>query len=258
MPEGGLSGSRGDATGHPASPVHRPDDLDSLILALDFPSSAAAFSFLDRLPRARPRWVKVGLELYLSAGSAIVPALKARGHKVFLDLKLHDIPNTVARAVRTLLPLEADMLTLHAAGGSAMLAAAVQAAASFHAPPRFLAVTVLTSMNAQELAATGVDSALRDQVLRLALLARDAGVDGMVASAHETSMLRSVLPGAHIVNPGIRASGAIHADQQRVMTAGDALRAGASQLVIGRPITEAADPAHALTTILEEIGQALP
>ena len=193
---------------------------DRLILALDFPSAAATFAFLDRLENSRPRWVKVGLELYLSAGSGIVTALKERGHSVFLDLKLHDIPNTVAGAVRALGPLAPDMLTLHASGGGPMLAAAAEAAGGLPVPPRLLAVTVLTSMDQGQLGAIGIPAPIPDQVLRLALLARDSGVHGLVASAREAAMLHSALPEAHIVNPGIRAAGGVLGDQQRVMTAG--------------------------------------
>ena len=254
MPEGGLSASRGDATGHPASPVHRPDDLDSLILALDFPSSAAAFSFLDRLPRARPRWVKVGLELYLSAGSAIVPALKARGHKVFLDLKLHDIPHTVAGAVRAARALDVDFLTVHLSGGTAMLrAAAGEAGGNL----RLLGVSVLTSSDEETLRETGVTDGVTDQVLRLASLGTASGLRGVVASPWEIGALRARCgQELTIVVPGVRPSFTAGSpdDQRRVMTPREAVDAGADYLVIGRPITSRPDPRAAAEQIVREMS----
>jgi orotidine-5'-phosphate decarboxylase len=229
-----------------------PAPLDCIILALDFPSPDTAFAMLDRLG-GQPRWVKVGLELYLAAGGTILPELKARGHRIFLDLKLHDIPNTVASAVRSLARFAPDMLTVHASGGSAMLAAAAEAAASLAKPPRLLAVTVLTSMDAQQLAATGIADAPADHVLRLGRLAAAAGVHGLIASPREAAALRAALPGVHLVTPGIREASDARGDQQRTATAAEALRAGANQIVVGRPITRAADPAAALSALLASL-----
>jgi orotidine-5'-phosphate decarboxylase len=231
---------------------------ERLILALDFPSAARSMAFLEDL-RQRcaepPVWVKVGLELFLAEGAALVDQLHDQGHSVFLDLKLHDIPNTVASAIRSVARLEVELLTVHATGGPAMLRAASEAAAESQRPPRLLAVTVLTSMDAVQLAAIGVASAPGEQVLRLAGQAWQSGIRGLVASPLEAAMLRGEFgPDLHLVTPGIRPaeSGAAD-DQQRVATPAAALRAGASQLVIGRPITRAIDPASAYQAILAEI-----
>ena len=239
---------------------------DCLILALDFPSAALALDFLTTLRQGTanpPRWVKVGLELFLAEGRGFLETLRAQDYSIFLDLKLHDIPNTVASAIRVLGPLQADLLTVHAAGGPAMLAAAAEAAAALSYPPRLLAVTVLTSMDASQLAAIGVAASPSEQVLRLARAARSAGIDGLVASPLEAAMLRESLdtdPGRplHLVTPGIRAANHQGADdQQRTATPSAALAAGATQLVVGRPITRAAHPAEAWEAILSEIEGAL-
>jgi orotidine-5'-phosphate decarboxylase len=233
---------------------------ERLILALDFRSAAAGFDFLKNLRETTPsdhclQWVKVGLELYLASGPSLVERLIADGYKVFLDLKLHDIPNTVAGAVRSVLPLGPALLTVHAAGGPAMLAAAADAAAGL--PTQLLAVTVLTSMSAQQLEAIGVSNTPARQVERLAAMADDSGIHGLVCSPLEVSRLRALLPAAHLVTPGVRPAGAEHGDQQRVSTPWDAIRRGASQLVVGRPITQAVDPAAACVAILQEIAAAL-
>lgn len=196
------------------------------------------------------------MELYYAAGNPLVEALRSRGFNIFLDLKLHDIPNTVAGAVRSATQAGVSLLTLHATGGPAMMAAAAEAASVPNAP-RLLAVTVLTSMDAKELAAVGVPSAPAEQVLRLARLAKQAGIDGMVCSAEEVSALRDELgPEALLVVPGIRPAGSEVGDQKRVATPGSAIRAGASMLVVGRPITRAGDPAEAASAILREIAEA--
>jgi orotidine-5'-phosphate decarboxylase len=239
------------------------DSRDRLILALDFPSGPRALDFLDRIRERTerpPRWVKVGLELFLAEGASLVATLRDQEYSIFLDLKLHDIPNTVASAVRTLAPLEVDLLTIHGAGGPAMLRAAAEAAASQARPPCLLAVTVLTSMDAEELKSVGVAGSPAEQVLRLATVATEAGVQGLVASPLEAAMLRAHLPSRdlHLVTPGIRSSGQSGKDdQQRIATPAAALQAGASQLVVGRPITQAADPAAAYEAILAEIDGAL-
>lgn len=198
--------------------------------------------------------LKLGLEFYLANGGAGVRLIDDL--PVFLDLKLHDIPNTVAGGVRAVLPLAPRLLTLHACGGAAMIAAARQAAEAAGADrPRLLAVTVLTSLDAEALHATGVAGGPRQQVLRLARLALDNGADGLVCSAHEVAMLRDALgAGPLLVVPGIRPAGSAVGDQARTMTPGQAARAGADWLVVGRPITAAADPAAAAAAIAAEIA----
>ena len=228
---------------------------EKLILALDLPSASACFAFLDSfevLPKERrPRWVKVGLELFLAEGPSIVERLRSNGLEVFLDLKLHDIPNTVAGAIRSVVPLGPALLTVHASGGAAMLRAGAQAAEG--SATKLLAVTVLTSMDAGSLAATGIAGSLEEQVERLAALAWANGIPGMICSPREAGRLRAKLLGAHLVTPGIRSAGAAAWDQQRTASAAEALRAGASQLVIGRSVTAAADPVAAYLAILMEV-----
>ena len=237
------------------------DAADRLIVALDFPSAEGALDLVARL-EGRCRWFKVGMELYYAAGNRIIEQLRERGHLVFLDLKLHDIPNTVASAVRTVASSGASLLTIHAGGGRKMMRAAADAASAPGAP-RLLAVTVLTSMDSAELRATGVcpekgatpDTLTQSQVLRLARLAREAGIDGLVCSAEETSAIRDALGAAPLlVVPGIRPAGSDAADQSRIATPGEAIARGASILVVGRPITQAADPAKAAAAILDEIA----
>lgn len=229
---------------------------DRLIVALDFPSADLALRHVHEL-QGQCLWVKVGLELYLAAGSSIITSLRERGLNVFLDLKLHDIPNTVAGAVRSASQYGANLLTIHASGGSAMLAAAAEAAATTPGAPRLVAVTVLTSMDAAQLTGTGVPDDPSTQVLRLARLATAAGIDGLVCSSAETRQLRTVLPGDPLlVVPGIRPAGSAEGDQRRIATAATAIADGASMLVVGRPITQAADPAKAVEAILDEIASA--
>jgi len=226
---------------------------DQLIVALDFPSGAAALALADRLGNL-VQWFKIGLELYLSEGNNIVDAVRSRGHSVFLDLKLHDIPNTVAGAVRSVAQSGTGMLTLHAAGGPAMLAAAQEAAAALPLSPQLLAVTILTSMDPAQLAATGIAASPGEQVMRLAKMAYGTGIRGFVASADEVGPLRSAYPDATLVIPGIRPAGADTGDQKRVATPAAAITAGADYLVVGRPITQATDPAAAAQSILNEIA----
>jgi len=194
--------------------------------------------------------LKVGLELFCAAGPAAVAAV-ARHAPVFLDVKLHDIPNTVAGAIRSLLPLRPAMVTLHAAGGPAMLAAArAEAEKAGAGRPMLLAVTVLTSIDAATLAATGVADAPSGQVLRLARMAVAAGADGLVCSPQEAAMLRQALgPGPALVVPGMRPAGSAAGDQARTATPGEAVAAGADWIVVGRPITGAPDPAAAAAAI---------
>lgn len=228
-----------------------------LIVALDFPDAHTALALVDRL-EGQCSWFKVGLELYIAAGPAIIATLVDRGHSVFLDLKLHDIPNTVASAVRAASSLGARMLTVHAAGGPAMLAAAREAVSGLAAPPELLAVTVLTSMDRYQLASTGVANTPKEQVALLAQLGLDAGIRGFVCSPQEVAELRALSgPDGLLVAPGIRPSGTDHGDQKRIAAPAQALRDGASYLVVGRPITQAAEPAVAAQSILSEINAAL-
>ncbi|QNI34049.1 orotidine-5'-phosphate decarboxylase [Alloacidobacterium dinghuense] len=240
--------ARSDAQGHPAS-----EAADKLIVALDFSNAVQALALVDRL-EGRCRWFKVGLELYLAAGNAVVSALKGRGFSVFLDLKLHDIPNTVAGAVRSVAGFGADMLTLHACGGPAMLVAAADAAAGLSHAPRLLAVTVLTSMDAAQLTATGISDPPAEQALRLAKVAHASGIHGLVCSPEEASLMRRELTDSILVTPGIRPAGSAIGDQKRIATPSAALAAGADYLVVGRPITQAEDSLLAARAILNEIA----
>jgi len=243
----------------PAGPPHAqsPNPKDQLIVALDFPTAAQALALADQL-QGLCRWLKVGMELYYAAGNPVIEALRLRGFDVFLDLKLYDIPNTVAAAVRSVTEAGASLLTVHASGGAAMLQAAVQAAAHPRAP-KLLAVTVVTSMDAAELAGVGVSDPPAAQALRLARLAQSVGIDGLVCSAEEIVALRQALrPHATLVVPGIRPAGAALGDQRRVATPAQAIALGASMLVVGRPVTQAHDPAKATAAILAEMTSASP
>lgn len=225
---------------------------DRLAVALDFPSAQSALDLVDRLS-GTCSWFKVGMELYYATGNSLIETLRNRGFHVFLDLKLHDIPNTVAGAVRSATQAGASLLTIHAAGGPAMMAAAAEASTGPDGP-RLLAVTVLTSMDASELAAIGVASSPAEQVLRLAKLAKQSGINGMVCSAEEIGALRSELGDETLlVIPGIRPTGSDIGDQRRIATPAAAIQRGASMLVVGRPITRVADPARAAESILREI-----
>jgi orotidine-5'-phosphate decarboxylase len=225
-----------------------------LIVALDYPDAQAALDLVDRLEGAT-RWFKVGLELYVAEGNSLVAELRRRGYSIFLDLKFHDIPNTVASAVRSAARLGVQMLTVHAAGGPAMLAAAAEAAGE--TGPILLGVTVLTSMDEAQLAATGILRSSARQVETLARMAYANGVQGFVCSPAEVANLRSQLGSKPLlVIPGIRPEGAATGDQRRVATPGAAIAAGASYLVVGRPITRAADPGAAARSILAEMQAA--
>lgn len=232
-----------------------------LIVALDAPAEESRA--LAAHVRGTAGWVKVGMTLFYRNGPSVVTDFLDAGFDVFLDLKLHDIPHQVQGAARSVASLGAGMLTVHAAGGAAMVAAAVAGAAEGAeaagvAPPKILAVTVLTSMSDAELNAIGVESDAATQVPRLARLAVDAGADGIVCSPNEAAAMRELLGDeALIVTPGVRPAGASLDDQTRCATPAAALQAGASHLVIGRPITAAADPAQAANRILAEMEEAL-
>ncbi|MDT3707527.1 MAG: orotidine-5'-phosphate decarboxylase [Thiobacillus sp.] len=220
-----------------------------IIVALDYADAASALALVERLDPVLCR-LKVGKELFTAAGPELVRTLVARGFEVFLDLKFHDIPNTVAAACRTAAGLGVWMLNVHASGGRRMMEAAHEALADLPKPPHLIAVTVLTSMSAEDLGEIGIVGAPADQVLRLARLAHACKLDGVVCSAQEAAMLRAELgTGFRLVTPGIRPVGVDTGDQRRVMTPSEALRVGATDLVIGRPITAAADPLAALKAI---------
>lgn len=224
-----------------------------IIVALDFADADSALALVARLDPALCR-LKVGKELFTAAGPDLVRTLVARGFEVFLDLKFHDIPNTVAAACRAAAGLGVWMLNVHASGGRRMMAAALAALADLPKPPLLIAVTVLTSMSAEDLGEVGISAAPADQVLRLARLAHACKLDGVVCSAQEAAMLRAELgAGFRLVTPGIRPAGTEAGDQRRVMTPAEALRAGATDLVIGRPVTAAADPLAALEQIQSDI-----
>ena len=224
-----------------------------IIVALDFADATSALALVDRLDPALCR-LKVGKELFTAAGPELVRALMARGFEIFLDLKFHDIPNTVAAACRAAAGLGVWMMNVHASGGRRMMVAAQEALADLPRRPLLIAVTVLTSMSAEDLNEVGVVDAPADQVLRLARLTQACKLDGVVCSAQEAALLRADL-GAdfRLVTPGIRPAGVAVGDQRRVMTPAEALRAGATDLVIGRPITAAADPLAALKQIQLDI-----
>jgi len=227
---------------------------EKLIVALDFPAAAPALEFVQRLD-GTCTWFKVGLELYLAAGNSVVHELRQRGYSIFLDLKLHDIPNTVAGGVRSAASIGASLLTVHSLGGPAMIEAAANEIAKLQSPPKLLAVTLLTSMDASQMRSVGLTSASEAQVLQLAQMARTAGADGVVASPLETSALRKALGSdTLLVIPGIRSADDASDDQRRTATPAAAIADGASMLVVGRPITRAADPAAAARAILSQIA----
>jgi orotidine-5'-phosphate decarboxylase len=230
------------------------ENTNRLIVALDFPDARAAFALVERLDGA-VRWFKVGLELYIAEGNYLVAELERRGFSVFLDLKLHDIPHTVGSAVRAASRLGVKMLTVHAAGGPEMLAAAVEAADPGLA---LLGVTVLTSMDGAQLEATGVHGSAAAQVERLATMAWAYGFRGLVCSPVEVAHLRRQLGQEPLlVIPGIRPEGSAIGDQRRIATPAAAMAAGASYLVVGRPITRAVNPGAAARTILAEMQSAI-
>lgn len=220
--------------------------MNPLFVAIDTPDVERALELANAV-RGEAGGVKLGLEFFSAQGPAGVQRIAELGLPVFLDVKLHDIPNTVAKAVEALAPLKPAILTVHASGGRAMLAAAKAAAP---ANTKVVAVTVLTSLDASDLEQAGVHGSPAEQVGRLAALAREAGVDGIVCSGAEVAAARRAWPDGFFVVPGVRPAGAEIADQKRVVTPTKALEDGASMLVIGRPITGAEDPAQALREIV--------
>ena len=226
---------------------------ERLIVALDVPNAQAARELVSRIGDAAGVY-KIGLQLFTAEGPGLVRELVNSGRKVFLDLKLHDIPNTVSHAVKSAVGFGVSMLTVHASGGTDVLRAAVEAADQRLA---ILAVTVLTSFDDEDLREIGVPDPLADQVLHLASLAQSAGCAGVVTSPRETALVRKSLgQGLVIVNPGIRPAGAGKDDQERTATPAQAILAGATHIVVGRPITQAEDPARAAGNIVQEMERA--
>jgi orotidine-5'-phosphate decarboxylase len=230
------------------------DPRQHLIVALDVSSAAAAEKIVAAVGDFALTY-KVGMQLFTAEGPSVVRDLVASGRRVFLDLKYHDIPTTVGSAVREAANLGVGMLTVHAGGGGKMLRAAVEAARSVNPALMILGVTVLTSMDDQDLDRVGVKGQVVEQVLRLARLAIANGCQGVVASALEAAALRAEL-GSHflIVTPGVRPAGKDHADQSRVVTPSEAIAAGATYIVVGRPITAAASPGDEARAILEQMS----
>lgn len=231
-------------------------DHPRAIVALDFPDPALAVAFVDRLQPGACR-LKVGKELFTRGGPAMVERFVAGGHDVFLDLKFHDIPNTVARACVAAAELGVWMVNVHALGGRKMMEAAREALEALPRRPLLIAVTVLTSLGDEDIQEVGMSGTAADNVLRLARVARRAGADGVVCSPREVKALRQTQGRDFcLVTPGIRPSGAASGDQRRVMTPGEAIAAGADYLVVGRPVTEAPDPVAALRAVQAEIDAA--
>lgn len=225
-----------------------------IIIALDFPDAQPALALADRLEPSQCR-LKVGKQLFTATGPDLIEQLMQRGFEIFLDLKFHDIPNTTAQACKAAASLGVWMVNVHALGGRKMLEAARDAVAGTSQKPKLIAVTLLTSMAQQDLADIGINATPAEMVMRLATLARDSGLDGVVCSAHESALLRKHCGNDFcLVTPGIRPAQASLDDQSRVMTPHAAMEAGSSYLVIGRPITQAADPLRALLEINRELG----
>lgn len=229
----------------------------ALIVALDVPTLKEMEETLDRLPDSI-EWYKVGLEIFCAEGPEILAPLKARNKKIFLDLKLHDIPQTVANAVKTAASHGVQLMTVHAIGGRAMLEAAAEAARECDNPPKLVAVTTLTSLSQDDFTDLGITRTVSEQALALGELAISSGIDGLVTSAHEAGALRERFPEALLVTPGIRMPDGDIGDQKRVATPRFAVEQGATHLVVGRPIVQAEQPAAATEAILADIKNTLP
>ena len=228
-----------------------------IIVALDFSSEQQVLEFTAQLEPSMCK-LKVGKELFTLAGPALVRKLIDKGFDVFLDLKFHDIPNTVARACKVAADMGVWMLNVHALGGRNMLLAAREALEGHANRPLLIAVTILTSMGPQDLVEIGLSGDPQDNVLRLASLTKAAGLDGVVCSSREVSSLRLAQSEAFtLVTPGIRPAGSEAEDQKRIMTPVDAIRAGSNYLVIGRPITQASDPIQTLASINSELAECM-
>ena len=231
--------------------MNGPTARERVIVALDVPDMPGLLAFLDRL-EGQPVFYKVGLELFLAEGARAIDAVKARGGRLFLDLKLHDIPETVGRAVTSAVRFGAELLTVHTAGGLEMMKRAVEAAGQ----TTVLGVTVLTSLSDGDLVADGISGSVADAVVRRAKVAAAAGVPGLVCSPQEVVQVKAA-SGLVTVVPGVRPAGAALGDQKRVATPASTIAAGADYLVIGRPIRDAASPAEAFATVVREVEQAL-
>ena len=224
-----------------------------IIVALDYPDAASALNLVNRLAPDLCR-LKVGKELFTMAGPQLIETVQKKGFDVFLDLKFHDIPNTVAKACEAAAKLGVWMVNVHALGGRKMMQAAREALEKFEQRPRLIAVTILTSMDEQDISEVGLQGTPEQNVASLARLAKESGLDGIVCSPKEVTQLRQELSEDFLlVTPGVRPQGASQDDQKRTMTPKQALQSGASYLVIGRPITKAADPLEALKVICTEI-----
>jgi len=229
-------------------------DKADLIVALDVPNAVAMEAKLRELPDFIA-WYKVGLEIFCAEGPAALEPLKKRGKKIFLDLKLHDIPRTVGHAVTTAAAHGVNLMTVHAIGGRAMLEEAAKAAAVCENPPKLVAVTTLTSLGQDDFTDLGIGRTVSEQALALGRLAISSGIDGMVTSAHEAKVLRAEFPDALLVVPGIRMPEGDVGDQKRVATPSFAVEQGATHLVVGRPIVQAEDPTAAATAMLNDMNQ---
>ena len=239
---------------HP--PAHTIPARDRVIVALDVPDRGRLADLLDRLD-GRPSFFKIGLELFIAEGERAIELVQKRGGRIFLDLKLHDIPETVARAVTSAARVDAEFLTVHTSGGYEMLSRAAAAAGS---KLKILGVTVLTSLLEDDLRAEGIETTIPEMVRARARVAARAGIAGLVCSPHEIEHARAAAPGLFIVVPGIRpgeGAGAAHGDQKRVATAGQAIENGADYLVVGRPVRDAADPVKAFEALVAEVEAAV-
>jgi orotidine-5'-phosphate decarboxylase len=238
------------------APAHAIPARDRVIVALDVPDRARLADLLDRLD-GRPSFFKIGLELFIAEGERAIELVHKRDGRIFLDLKLHDIPETVARAVASAARINAELLTVHTSGGYEMLSRAAGAAG---ASLKILGVTVLTSLLEDDLRAEGIEATIPEMVRARARIAAQAGIAGLVCSPHEIEYARAAAPGLFIVVPGIRPAGgadAAHGDQKRVATARQAIENGADYLVVGRPIRDAADPAKAFDALVAEVESAV-
>jgi orotidine-5'-phosphate decarboxylase len=237
-------------------PAHDIPARDRIIVACDVPDLPSLVNLLDRL-EGQPAFYKIGLELFIAEGERAIELVRKRGGRIFLDLKLHDIPETVARAVQSAARIEAELLTVHTSGGYEMLSRAAQAAAG---AVKLLGVTVLTSLAQDDLRAEGIEATIPEMVRARARIAARAGIAGLVCSTHEIEAARGAAPGLLIVVPGIRPAtgpGSSAGDQKRVATPEHAIRGGADYLVVGRPLRDAADPAVAFDALVVEVAAAL-
>lgn len=225
-----------------------------LIVALDVPNAAAMELKLQQMPEFI-EWYKVGLELFCAEGPAVLEPLKKRGKKIFLDLKLHDIPRTVGNAVKTAAEHGVNLMTVHAIGGRAMLEEAANAAKTCKNPPKLVAVTTLTSLSQDDFKDLGINRTVSEQAIELGRLAISSGIDGLVTSAHEAKELRDAFPNAILVTPGIRMPEGDLGDQKRVATPSFAVAQGATHLVVGRPIVQADNPILAAVAIFEDMNK---